>query len=467
MRTLGVLGAGVIGAGWAARFALMGWRVRVHDPDPEARRKLDAVLGGAARALPMLYEAPMPERGPVTLCDTLRDAVAGADFIVESVPEQLALKRRVLAEAQAACPPGTVIGSSTSGFKPSDLQTGAPDPARILVAHPFNPVYLLPLVELVGGAAPEATVRAVADILRGVGMHPLPIGKEIDAHIADRLLESVWREALWLVRDGVATTAEIDDAIRYGLGLRWGQMGLFETYRIAGGEAGMRHFLAQFGPALAWPWSRLTDVPALDDALVETIAAQSDAQAGGRSIRALERLRDDNLVAMLRALKQQEAAAGALIRAHDDSLRRPLDETAPMVTVRRTVPVDWTDMNGHMNEGRYGQLFSDASEALMHHVGADRAYVAAGNSYFTAETNIRYLAETHAGEAIFVETTVTQGEGKKLRLWHEMKRAEDGTLMATCDQFMLHVSLVSRRSCPPLPAVAEAVERLARAHGAA
>ena len=142
-------------------------------------------------------------------------------------------------------------------------------------------------------------------------MRPLVLAKEIDAHIADRLLEAVWREALWLVRDGIATTEQVDDAIRYGFGLRWAQMGLFETYRLGGGEAGMRHFLRQFGPALAWPWSRLTDVPELDETLIETIAQQSDAQARGQDIETLERLRDQNLVAILRALKSVDSAAGA------------------------------------------------------------------------------------------------------------------------------------------------------------
>jgi carnitine 3-dehydrogenase len=141
-------------------------------------------------------------------------------------------------------------------------------------------------VELVGDAA--RTERA-ADILRGMGMFPLTVRKEIDAHIADRFLEAVWREALWLVKDGVATTEEIDEAIRMGFGLRWAQMGLFETYRIAGGEAGMRHFMAQFGPCLTWPWTKLMDVPEFTDELVELIAGQSDAQSGHRSIRELER----------------------------------------------------------------------------------------------------------------------------------------------------------------------------------
>ncbi|KHQ54011.1 carnitine 3-dehydrogenase [Mameliella alba] len=467
-RRAAIIGGGVIGGGWAARFALMGWEVRVYDPDPEAERKIGEVMAGAVRALPMLFEAPMPARGAISFHDSLAEAVEGAEYIQESVPERLDLKHKVYAEIQGACDPGAVLASSTSGFKPSQLQEGAARPGQIVVAHPFNPVYLLPLVELVPGevAAPDILEKA-REILTGIGMYPLHVRAEIDAHIADRFLEAVWREALWLVKDGIATTEEIDNAIRYGFGLRWAQMGLFETYRVAGGEAGMRHFMAQFGPCLSWPWTRLTDVPEFTDELVDLITEQSDAQSGHMSIRDLERLRDDNLVAILRALKMQGAAAGRLIRAQDDRMRGPLEETVPMVTVRRVVPVDWTDLNGHMNEGRYGQVFSDASEELMTHVGADQAYIDAGNSYFTAETNIKYLAETLAGEEIFVETRVTLGEGKKLRLWHEMKRASDGEVLATGDQFMLHVSLETRRSCPPLDHVRENVERLARMHAEA
>ncbi len=463
-----IIGGGVIGGGWAARFALMGWEVRVFDPDPEAERKIGEVMAGAARALPMLYEAPMPRPGTISFHETLAEAVDGAAYVQESVPEVLDLKRKVYAEIQSRIGLDVVLASSTSGFKPSELQQGATRPGQIIVAHPFNPVYLLPLVELVPGAkgAPEVIERA-REILEKIGMFPLHVRAEIDAHIADRFLEAVWREALWLVKDGIATTEEIDNAIRYGFGLRWAQMGLFETYRVAGGEAGMRHFMAQFGPALEWPWTKLMDVPDFTDELVDLIAGQSDGQSGHLSIRELERLRDNNLVAILRALKGQGAAAGLLIRAHDDSLRAPLQEDLPMITVRRVVPVDWTDVNGHMNEGRYGQVFSDASEELMTHVGADRAYIEAGNSYFTAETNIKYLSETLAAEEIIVETRILLGEGKKLRLWHDMKRASDGEVLATCDQFLLHVSLETRRSCPPLDHVRENVERLAKQHATA
>jgi carnitine 3-dehydrogenase len=135
-----------------------------------------------------------------------------------------------------------------------------------------------------------------------------------------------------------------------------------------------------------------------------------------------------------------------------------------MRTQDRVVPVDWTDMNGHMNEGRYGQIFSDAAEEVMAYVGADEDYVARGLSYFTVETTVKYLAETHAGERVVVDTRVTEGRGKKLRCFHEMKRASDGEVMATCDQLMLHVSLETRRTCEPPEDVARRVAALAALH---
>ncbi|MEL6170898.1 MAG: thioesterase family protein, partial [Pseudomonadota bacterium] len=392
------------------------------------------------------------------------EAVGGAAWVQESVSERLDLKHQVIAEIQSANAKAP-IGSSTSGFKPSQLQEGAADPSRIMVTHPFNPVYLLPLIEVVPSpkTAPEVVDEA-KKILTSVGLYPLPVAKEIDAHIADRFLEAVWREALWLIKDGIATTQEIDDAIRFGFGLRWGQMGLFETYRVAGGEAGMRHFMAQFGPALAWPWTKLMDVPELTDELIDKIAEQSDAQSGHLSIRELERKRDRNLIAMMRALKQQGNAAGRLIADHQRSVMTLPEAANPMITQRRMVPVDWTDMNGHMNEGRYGQIFSDAAEVVMAYVGADEDYVARGLSYFTVETTVNYLAETRAGEDVIVETRVTEGKGKKLRCAHEMKRASDGEVMATCDQLMLHVSLETRRTCEPPEDVAQKVEELAALH---
>ena len=306
------IGGGVIGAGWVARLLLNGIDVAVFDPDPEAGRKVDEVLQGARRAYALMVPGGLPKEGRLTFAATIAEAVADAGFIQESVPERLDLKHKVLAEIDAHAPAGAVIGSSTSGIKPSDMQTAMKkNPGRLVVGHPFNPVYLLPLVEVVGGekTAPVAIEKA-REIYASIGMKPVVVRKEIEAFVGDRLLEALWREALWLIKDGICTVEELDDIIRYSFGLRWAQMGLFQVYRIAGGEAGMRHFMAQFGPCLEWPWSRLTDVPEFNDELVDLIAGQSDEQSGKWTIRELERIRDDNLVAMMQALGRQNDGKG-------------------------------------------------------------------------------------------------------------------------------------------------------------
>ena len=310
------VGGGVIGSGWAARFALNGHDVAVYDPDPEIERKLGLVLDNARRAHEKLYGAKPPREGVIKLAGSIEEAVTGAEFIQESLPEREDLKQRALGVIESAAPPDTIIASSTSGLLPTRLQSGMTRPDRFVVGHPFNPVYLLPLVEICGGAqTSDATKALAAGIYTSIGMKPLQVRKEIDGFIADRLLEAVWREALWLVKDGIATTEEIDDAIRYGAGLRWSFMGTFLVYRLAGGEAGMRHFLAQFGPSLKWPWTKL-EGPELTDELVETIAGQSDDQAAGVSIRDYEVKRDDCLVAVLDALRGQDFAAGAVVAEH-------------------------------------------------------------------------------------------------------------------------------------------------------
>lgn len=468
-QTAAIVGGGVIGGGWAARFLLMGWDVRVFDPDPEAQRKITEVLKNARRSLPGLSDVALPAEGTLTFHDTMSSAVEGVAWVQESVPERLELKRKVYQTLQEHCPADAVIGSSTSGFKPSELQGCATRPEQIVVTHPFNPVYLLPLVELVPSeqTAPEIVTKA-KDILTSIGMHPLHVRAEIDAHIADRFLEAVWREALWLIKDGIATTEEIDNAIRYGFGLRWAQMGLFETYRIAGGEAGMRHFIEQFGPCLEWPWTKLMDVPDLTDELIDAIADQSDAQSGQHTIRELERARDDNLVSILRGLKAQDWGAGQLLNAHDrrveGAIGLPDDLSKPIVTVERAVPLDWTDYNGHMNEARYLQAFGDATDRMMALVGCDADYIATGGSYFTAETHIRHLDEAHAGAVIRIETQVILGSGKKMHLFHRMFEGERE--LATGEHMLIHVSLETRKASEPAPHLLATLEKLSDAHAA-
>ena len=467
MKTAAIIGGGVIGGGWAARFLLMGWNCRVFDTDPQAQRKIGEVLANARASLPGLSDVALPDEGTLSYHDTMSEAVEGAAWIQESVPERLDLKLQVLAEIQKSAHPDAIIGSSTSGFKPSELQQNSPHPGQILVAHPFVPVYLLPLVELVPSPAnPPHVVDAAKLIIDSIGSYPLHVRKEIDAHIADRFLESVWREALWLIKDGIATTEEIDNAIRYGFGLRWAQIGLFEGYRIAGGEAGMRHFIAQFGPCLTWPWSHLTDVPELTQDLIDAVTEQSDAQSGAYSIRELERIRDGNLVTILRGLKARDWGAGKLLNAQDKRMNGlpGLDDAdlgQPILTVDRAVPLDWTDYNIHMNDSRYAQAFSEATDRFMGLIGCDAAYIATGGSYFTVETHIRHLAEVTAGTRIRVTTQWLAGTGKKLHLFNQMW-AGDG-LVATGEHMLIHVSLASRKASEPGPGIAETLARIVAA----
>ncbi|GAB1379726.1 carnitine 3-dehydrogenase [Pararhodobacter aggregans] len=468
-RKAAIIGGGVIGGGWAARFLLSGWDVAVYDPDPEAPRKVGEVLANARAALPALADVPMPPEGRLTFADSVHDAVEGAEYIQESVSERLDLKHRVYAQIQQSAP-GALLGSSTSGFKPSELQENAANPATIFVAHPFNPVYLLPLAEVVPSPKndPEAIEKA-KEILREVGMFPLHVRKEIDAHIADRFLEAVWREALWLVKDGIATTEEIDEAIRMGFGLRWGQMGLFETYRIAGGEAGMKHFMAQFGPCLQWPWTKLTDVPEFTDELVDLIAGQSDAQSGHHSIRELERIRDRNLVGFLRVLKERNWGAGKVLLDHDErrrmgSIAHPTATGAPMVLAHMQVLPGWIDYNGHMTESRYLFASSETCDAFLRHIGAGMEYVAAGHSYYTAESHIMHAGEAKLGDRLTGSVQVLGADEKRLHLFIRIER--EGTLVASIEQMLLHVDMKAGRSCPAAPEVLARLMPIAEAHQA-
>ncbi len=453
-----IIGGGGIGGGWAARFLLNGWDVAVFDPDADAERKIGEVIANARRSLHALYDTALPAEGTLSFHSAMADAVQNADWIQESIPERLDLKHKILGDLSALAPETAVIGSSTSGFKPSELNEKG---ARAIVAHPFNPVYLLPLIELVGDAR---ACETAASILRSIGMFPLMVRKEIDAHIADRFLEAVWREALWLVKDGIATTEEIDEAIRMGFGIRWAQMGLFETYRVAGGEAGMKHFMAQFGPALKWPWTKLMDVPEFTEELVDLIAGQSDAQSGHMSIRELERLRDDNLVGMMRALKKTGSGAGGVIQRHEAELPKHEAPDLP-ITADRQIPVSWTDYNGHMNETHYLEAGSLATDRFMELIGADADYIASGKSYFTIETHVRYLSELHAGDRLTIRTQVLKGEGKKLHLFHFLNGPDD-TLAATVETLLLHVDLTTRASSLPDQTVAEKLGAYHQAHAA-
>ena len=310
IKTFAALGVGVIGSGWVARALAHGLDVVAWDPAAGAEQQLRANVANAWPALERLGLAAEASMERLRFVSSIAECVQHADFIQESAPERQDLKLALHAQISAAARPDAIIASSTSGLLPTNFYASATHPERCVVGHPFNPVYLLPLVEVVGGEKTSAeAIAAAIKIYSTLGMRPLHVRKEIPGFIADRLLEAVWREALHLVNDGVATTGEIDDAIRYGAGIRWSFMGTFLTYTLAGGDAGMRHFMAQFGPALELPWTKLV-APKLTDALIDSVVAGTTAQLGTHSIKQLERYRDDAILSVMAAVAEAKTRHG-------------------------------------------------------------------------------------------------------------------------------------------------------------
>jgi carnitine 3-dehydrogenase len=470
VKTLGLLGTGVIGGGWAARALHFGIDVVAADVKPEMESWICGAVENAESALSRLTFAPLPPKGKLSFTTDLMAMGRQADFIQENIPEQLELKQRVLAEISRVAPADVVIASSTSGLMPSDLQRSMVAPERFLVAHPFNPVYLLPLVELVGGALTSAqTIEAARGFFTYIGMHPLHVRKEIPGHLTDRLQEALWREILHLVNDGIATTGELDESIIYGPGLRWAAMGTNLIYHLAGGEPGMRHMLRQFGPCLKWPWTKL-EAPELTENLIDRMVEGTQAQAAGRSIRELERVRDDYLVDIQQVLRRYNIGAGATLRALEDRLyhaaaaarndlgaagataaaaatARPAGDSTLRLLETEVRP-EWVDYNGHMTDSRYLQVFGDATDALFRRVGIDEGYRKSGRAMYTAETHVTHLAEAKALEGLYVTTQLLGLDDKKVHLFHSLRRTRDDVVVSTAEQIYVHVNTAAVKASP-------------------
>ena len=475
VRTLGLLGTGVIGGGWAARALHFGIDVVAADVKPEMEEWIRGAVANAEPALAKLTFAPLPAKGKLSFTTDLKMMAGQVDFIQENIPEQLALKQRVLAEVSRHAAADVIIASSTSGLTPTDLQRDMVAPERFCVAHPFNPVYLLPLVELVGGQKTvQGTIDAAANFFAYIGMHPLHVRREVPGHLTDRLQEALWREILHLVNDGVATTGELDDSIVYGPGLRWAAMGTNLIYHLAGGESGMRHMLEQFGPCLKWPWTKL-EAPELTDALIDRMVEGTQAQAAGRSIRELERLRDDYLVAIQQVLRQYNIGAGATLRSLEARLyqeagaaraARPAEPGKPLRLLDAEVRSEWIDYNRHMSDFRYGQLFGEAIDTLFRQVGVDESYRASGRMYYTVESHILHLGEAKAGETLYVTAQVLAVDDKRLHVLQRMHRGRDDKQIATAEQMFLHVNTGAAAAASADPLVRAKLESIRSDHAA-
>lgn len=296
---IAIIGAGLIGASWAALFLSKRLRVTVCDPSQAALDCVPHFITTAWQDLAQLDDiAAMPPLDRLTLTQDIATACAQADMVQECGPDRIGIKQQIVAAIEAALAPAAIIASSTSSLMASDIQDGARHPGRILVAHPMNPPHLVPLVELVAGRATDpAAITAARAFYDGIGRVTVVVQKERVGHLANRLTSALYREAVSLVAEGVATVADVDRAIAHGPGLRWAFMGPHLTYHLGGGAGGYRHYLDHLGPTQVARWADQT-TPALTPALIDTLVAGIEEATAGESPATLARRRDAALVAL-------------------------------------------------------------------------------------------------------------------------------------------------------------------------
>lgn len=300
---IAVLGAGVIGASWASLFAAEGLEVSLYDPAPDSRERVLRFVETAAPVLAALGKPFAGQSDRLRFCADPAEAVENADFVQENLPERLELKHAAYARIEPVLAPGAIIGSSTSGLKLSAMQAGLRDPGQLIIAHPFNPPHLIPLVELLGNAqtAPGVLDRAQA-FYEGIGKVCIRLNKEATGHVANRLQAALWREAIHLAVEGVASVGDIDKAIAHGPGLRWAVMGPSTLFHLAGGPGGMQGFCDHLGEPMESWWAALGS-PHLTPEVVETLVAGVNAAVAGESLAELATRRDRAILAMLLAQK--------------------------------------------------------------------------------------------------------------------------------------------------------------------
>ncbi len=470
IRRIAVVGGGVIGSGWAARFAARGLDVVVTDPASGADGRMRDNVANAWPALQRVGVTPGADPARIEFTDDLEAAVGGADFVQECAPENEAVKRALFARMDAVARPEVVLASSSSGLMPTAIQADCATPERVVIGHPFNPVYLLPLCEVLGGEQTAAdAVDAAFDFYAHIGMRPLRVRKEMPGYVSDRIQEALWREVLHIIAEGGATTAEIDASIADGPGLRLANFGPCLTFYLAGGTGGLRHYFEQFGPAMKEQNWTQHQPPELTEALIEGMVAGTDAQAAGRSIRDLERERDNLLIDTMRLRDDYRAGLG--VHAGDRFARRAATRwqsgetvAAPLALFECVVEPAWVDYNRHMSEGFYLYAFGEASDALFRYIGVDEAYRAAGHSFYTVETHINFFREAAEGEPLRFTTQLLGLDDKRAHIFHAMYHGGDGGLLATTEQMLLHVDTAGPKASPIQPQVRAALDAIKTAH---
>ncbi len=321
IKTVVVVGTGTIGAGWAARFVNKGIDVIATDLDPACEPRLRAVVANAMTQMDKLIPIDPDKRGSLSFTTDFEAAVAQADFIQENAPDRVDLKRALMKKITTYCRSGVIVASSSSNLKPTDIQADAVEPERILIGHPFNPVYICPIVELVmGERTSQETFECAKEFYTAMGMKPLHVKKEVDGYIANRLQEAMWREILYMVRDGIATPKDIDDATIYGFGIRLAFMGTCLTFHLGGGPGGMAHLLDHFGPTVKDPLSYLIG-PDITPDLREKMIAGVDEETGGKTVEELEQVRDNCMIEIIKCLSTMDYASGKVLNEDRERLK--------------------------------------------------------------------------------------------------------------------------------------------------
>tara|TARA_A100001011_G_scaffold400364_1_gene514392 strand:- start:3109 stop:4047 length:939 start_codon:yes stop_codon:yes gene_type:complete len=306
IKKIAVIGTGVIGTGWIIRFLAHDKKVIAYDKNLNSDKKIIAEIKRTWPYVKKLFNKKRLKLKNFSFTTSLKESLKDADFIQECAPENYKLKTKLMEIIGKYSKPNIIISSSSSGLLPSKIYSKCKNPSRTVIAHPFNPVYMLPGVEIVPGKKTDRKFLKKANkFYKSVSMNPIMIKKELPGYLSDRLQEALWREALHIVNEGYASTKDLDRAIEDGPGMRWSLMGTFLTFHLAGGKAGMKHMLEQFGPALKLPWTKLK-APKLTKKLSNTIISGTRMQARGKSVAEISKVRDEYLLYLQKLRKKYE-----------------------------------------------------------------------------------------------------------------------------------------------------------------
>ena len=304
IKKIAVIGTGVIGTGWVIRCLAHNKKVIAFDKDLKLEKKLLFEIKRAWPFVKKLFNKKKLNLKNFKYVTSIEEAVKDADFIQECAPENYKLKINLMNNISKKAKSNAIISSSSSGLLPTRIYSKCKNPARAMIGHPFNPVYLCPGVEIVAGKKTKKNYLNKANkFYKSISMNPIIVKKELPGYLADRLQEALWREALHIINEGYATTKDLDRAIEDGPGLRWSLMGTFLTFHLAGGKAGMKHMLKQFGPALKLPWTKLK-APKLSKKLSARVIKGTKQQAKGKSVSSISNIRDEYLVNLQKLRKK-------------------------------------------------------------------------------------------------------------------------------------------------------------------